>query len=75
MAMSMAEFVEKTKCEIVCDQMIVGIGPNRRMIGFVKEGTFTITEEGQDYLAELDGKPAPKRRKKADEAAEAPDAE
>jgi hypothetical protein len=76
MAMSMAEFIEKTGCEVVCDQMIVGIGPNRRMIGYVKEGTFTITDEGQELLAQLDGQPAPKRRsKKGEEAAEEPAAE
>jgi len=75
MAISMAEFIEKTGCEVVCDQMIVGIGPKRRMIGYVKEGTFTITDEGQELLAELDGKPAPKRRKKGEEAAEEPAAE
>jgi len=54
MAMSVEQFIEKTKCELVCDQMIVGFGPKRKMIGYVKEGTFTITDEGHEYLAELD---------------------
>ncbi|MFZ9326477.1 MAG: hypothetical protein ACO24H_03320 [Polynucleobacter sp.] len=54
MAMSVEQFIEKTKCEVVCDQMIVGFGPKRKMIGYVKEGTFTITDEGHEYLAELD---------------------
>jgi len=69
MAMSVEQFIEKTKCELVCDQMIVGFGPKRKMIGYVKEGTFTITDEGHEYLAELDA-PAveetedkPKRRR------------
>lgn len=54
MAMSVEQFIEKTKCELVCDQMIVGFGPKRKMIGYVKDGTFTITDEGHEYLAELD---------------------
>jgi len=54
MVMSVEQFLEKTKCELVCDQMIVGLGPNRKMIGYVKEGTFTITDEGYEYLAQLD---------------------
>lgn len=71
MAISMAEFVEKTQCEVVADQMIHGIGPTRRMIGYVKDGTFTITDEGTALLAELEAKPAeevaaPKRRRKAE---------
>lgn len=74
MAISYSEFLAKTGAEEVCDQLIVGVGPTRRMVGFVKEGTFTITDEGQELLAELEGTPAPKRRKKAD-AAEEPAAE
>jgi len=77
MAISMAEFVEKTQCEVVADQMIHGIGPTRCMIGYVKDGTFTITDEGTALLAELEAKPAaPKRTRRADKQdvpAEIPD--
>jgi hypothetical protein len=68
MAISYQEFLKKTNAEEVCDQLIVGVGPTRKMIGFVKDGSFTITDEGHALLAELDGQTAeaPKRRRKSE---------
>lgn len=73
MALSYQEVLEKTGAEEVCDQLIVGVGLNRKMVGFVKDGSFTITDDGHALLAELEAQPAPetpKRRRKADAAEE-----
>jgi hypothetical protein len=70
MAMTQQEFIEKTGCEVVCDQLIMGIGPSRRIVGSIKDGTFTLTDEGQEVLAQLEGQteePKTRRRRKAGE--------
>jgi hypothetical protein len=72
MAMSFEEVIEKTGADVVGGQLIVGILENRKMIGFMENGAFTITEEGKEYLAALE-KPKATRKKKEAEPVEAPE--
>ena len=54
MAFTLQEFLAKTKAEKVAGQLIVGIKKQRVVVGTVKDGVFTINEEGKAYLAQLD---------------------
>jgi hypothetical protein len=74
MAWSFEEVIEKTGADVVGGQLIVGILENRKMIGFMENGAFTITEEGKEYLAALD-KPKATRKKKEVEITPVPDEE
>ena len=54
MALTLQEFLAKTKAEKVAGQLIVGTKKERVVAGSVKNGVFTISEEGKAYLAKLD---------------------
>ena len=54
MAFTLQEFLAKTKAEKVAGQLIVGTKKERAVVGTVKDGVFTINEEGKAYLAKLD---------------------
>jgi hypothetical protein len=58
MAMTAAEFIEKSGAEIVCGKLIVGVQGERNVIGQV-DPTFELNEEGQTILAELEAGVAP----------------
>ncbi len=81
MALSREEIIEKTGCEVVCGQLLVGIGPTRKMIGLTVDGEFKLTADGEEYLAALDAQPEVKstrgRKKKevVEEVQEEPAAE
>lgn len=69
MAMSFKEFVAASSAELCGDRLIVGYGSERKFVGAITEGTFTLNEAGQELLTELE---APKKpgRPKADAPAE-----
>lgn len=81
MALTRQEIIEKTGCEKVLGQLIVGVGPNRILLGSTVDGVFSLTPEGQEYLDKLDAEPAVKatrgRKKKEviEEVQEEPAAE
>jgi len=78
--MTRDEIIEKTGCEVVCGQLLVGIGPTRKMIGLTKDGEFIITPEGEEYLSSLEATTVEKvtrgrRKRVAEEVQEEPAAE
>lgn len=71
MAMTYTEFKEKSKAEVVGGRLIVGERHERRFVGSIEGGVFTLNEEGmalQEALeagaAPEDVKPKPKRQPK-----------
>ncbi|MFZ6731991.1 hypothetical protein ACO0LG_08740 [Undibacterium sp. Ji42W] len=54
MAVTQADFVEKTGAEVVGDRFVVGIGAKRRFVGGIVEGSFTLNEEGQELAAAIE---------------------
>ena len=72
MAMTYQEYIQKTGCQLVADQLVSGF-PHHKLLGSIREGAFTLTEDGQEYLAQFeaapvaeDVEPKPRRRRKAD---------
>lgn len=54
MAMTLKEFLEKTGAEIIGGRLVVGERSDRRFVGSIEEGTFTLTEEGQELQAAME---------------------
>lgn len=54
MAMSMEEFVKRTKAEVVGGNVIVGGVGNRIIAGRVEEGMFNLTADGQEIMVGLE---------------------
>jgi hypothetical protein len=72
MAMTYQEYIQKTGCQLVADQLVSGF-PHHKLLGSIREGAFTLTEDGQEYLAQFeaapvaeDVEPKTRRRRKAD---------
>lgn len=75
MALTRQEIIEKTGCEKVLGQLIVGVGPNRILLGSTVDGVFSLTPEGEEYLANLGDAPvkATRGRKKKEVVEEVQD--
>lgn len=76
MAMTLEEFIAASGAEIVADRLIVGQMGDRRFVGDVLDGTFTLNDAGKDLLATLEAPAQARigRRKAADAPApETPD--
>jgi hypothetical protein len=58
MALTAAEFIEKSGAEVVCGKLIIGVQAERNVIGSL-EPTFELNEEGQAIMAELEAGIAP----------------
>lgn len=56
MAMTYQEYIQKTGCQLVADQLISGF-PHHKLLGSIKDGSFTLTDEGQEYLEQIEGAP------------------
>lgn len=54
MAMSMDEFVKRTKAEVVGGNVIVGGVGNKVIAGRVEQGVFNLTADGQEILNGLE---------------------
>lgn len=54
MAVTQADFIEKTGAEIVGDRFVVGTGAKRRFVGDIVEGAFTLNEEGQELAVAIE---------------------
>lgn len=72
MAMTYQEYIQKTGCQLVADQLVSGF-PHHKLLGSIRDGAFTLTEDGQEYLAQFeaapvveDAEPKTRRRRKAD---------
>jgi hypothetical protein len=66
MAMTYQEYIQKTGCQLVADQLISGF-PHHKLLGSIRDGAFTLTEDGQEYLAQfeaVEAKPTRGRKKK-----------
>jgi hypothetical protein len=64
MAYSREEVAQKLNAEVVGGNLIVGERGNRQFVGKTsEEGVFTITEEGEALLAELENKAKPAAKK------------
>lgn len=75
MAMSYQDYIQKTGCQLVADQLISGF-PHHKLLGSIADGSFTLTEDGQALLEQLDAPaeaPAKTTRKKKEEAVKASD--
>jgi len=74
--MSYEQFMQASGAELVCGNIIVGQMANRKKVGDRIDGVFTLNDDGQKLLVELEAKiieapkieAAPKGRKKADKA-------
>lgn len=67
--MTIEEFVEKSKAEVVGGNIIVGVMADRKIVGVIENGTFNLNADGQAIQAALEaGKPnaaaarAPKKK-------------
>jgi len=56
MAMTYQEYIQKTGCQLVADQLVSGF-PHHKLLGFIRDGAFTLTEDGQEYLAQFEKPP------------------
>lgn len=66
MAMTYQEYIQKTGCQLVADQLVSGF-PHHKLLGSIRDGAFTLTEDGQEYLAQfevVEAKPTRGRKKK-----------
>lgn len=64
MAMSFEEFVAASSAELVAGNLIVGVGPERTVVGSIADGAFVLNDAGNALLADLES-PTPKRGRKA----------
>ena len=76
MALSYEEFVKATGAEVVAGNLIVGIMANRKIVGSILDGSFTLNDEGRALADEIESRnPATGtgRRRRAESASpEAP---
>jgi hypothetical protein len=69
MAMTYQEYIQKTGCQLVADQLVSGF-PHHKLLGSIREGAFTLTEDGQEYLAQFETEAKPTRGRKKKEVQE-----
>jgi hypothetical protein len=56
MAMTYQEYIQKTGCQLVADQLVSGF-PHHKLLGSIRDNSFTLTEDGQEYLAQFENSP------------------
>lgn len=54
MAMTLKEFLDKTGAEIIGGRLVVGERSDRRFVGSIEDGTFTLTAEGQELQSAME---------------------
>jgi hypothetical protein len=62
--MLLEEFVERAAAEVACGNIIVGQLAERRIVGSVANGTYSLNEEGQRMRAEFEAGNDTKAKKK-----------
>lgn len=54
MAIDQDKFLAFTGAELCGDRMIVGSGPNRRYVGSIEDGVFTLNDNGKEIAAVIE---------------------
>lgn len=75
MALTYQEYIAKTGCQLVCDQLVSGF-PHHKVLGSIRGGLFSLTDDGKELLAQIEGsvevaaeepaEPKTRRRRKAE---------
>lgn len=63
MAMSYNEFVKAAQAEVVGSRIIVGRGGDRKFVGTIEGGVFTLNEAGQALQEDLENASKPRASK------------
>lgn len=76
MAMTYQEFVKSANAEVVGSRIVVGRGGERKFVGTIEGGVFTLNEDGQAMQEALEAaaREKPAKAPKAPKVAPVPDA-